>query len=480
MNASLKHGKFKKAPADFLRIQSVPLETYQQLGAVEEGPLRALVYGWMLGGVVRHSANHIETPRGTVIVEPGQVWGSVPSMQEDILASVGENFPYHRIRYALKTMVRDGLIEDHGAVHPETKGTYGKRYSIDPPETNTYVDVVTAYRLYFYGDTKDFRLSELCVGDPREAGRSFRNRVGSGNPWIAKVAADGNDDPCFTNVGRWRSGQVRKADAPVFVPWLTADLDREDLMEAYDDARAAVELMDENGVDLERTFVSFSGRRGFHIQISADQLGSPIWKNSESAKVATKEFFERIMPDIDIDPCTLDPRNLLRLSGSKHEKTGQFKQTWRADEFLSTRPETVFAELREVRSFAFPDPTVGAIEDELLATFEDAANAAGVELAKAHQFRPRSGKGREGKMIKRIREGIEESDNWSEYHTGRNKAGYILACWLIEHPEYQKEDAAWAELQRWNQLNSPPMDERELKRIFANADKTINGPSRGR
>ena len=475
MTGALTHGAFTKKLADHRRIERVPIESYNRLGEIEHAPLRGLVFGWMLGGVVRSpQAHEIDTPRGTVIVPQNHVWGSVASMREDILAAVGQDFPYHRIRYCLKTLRRDGLIHDCGLVHPETKGTYGKIYEVPYIKSDTHVDVVKAFRLYFYGDPNEFNLAEACVGDPREAGRRFRNKFVTANQWLNHVAEHGNDRPSFTNIGRWRSGEGRDAEAPVFVPWFTADIDRADLMEAYDDTRMLTELLEEAGVDLGRTFVSFSGRRGFHVQVSADQIGSPIFFNSEAAKVATSEFFTRIACDIELDPCTFDPRSLIRLSGSIHERTEQYKQTWVGDEFLNTRPETIFSDLRSHRSFSFPDPTIGKIEDDLMEEFGDAVERAASILAETRVSRQRSGKGRVGKVIGLIQKGITESENWHEYHTGRNKAGYIIACWLQEHPSYNAEEAK-EKFYEWNQLNSPPMGERELERIWRNADRTING-----
>ena len=469
---------FRKARPDAARMVAVPKDAYDRLGGIERAPLDLALMSWMLGGAVVTETKQIETPKGVVTVEPGQVWGSMVSMGDDLFAGLGRRYSRDQIRYALKKAPEQYGLQDLGLVHPGTRGKYGKLYALpdrvlDPNQP--HVNVVKAYQIFHYGDPADFTRGERAIYDVQED-RWTRGRWTIQQKFAEFAAREGMHKASFTTIGRYRRGEEGDENAPVFVPWLTIDLDRDLLIQGYEDAQTVLAALEEAGIDMARVFCSFSGSKGFHIQVAMSQFGSPVFADALAAREVLMAYVSDLLGWYGVahDPAVYTPHSLIRLTGSVHEKTGLRKRTWPATEFMRMAPQTVFAQIDgPFEAFAWADPMMGEVEQEAREGFVGVASSVREQVqqkrldAQKRRYRKKSGR---GPVIERIMKGVAESEAWHDYHVGRSKAAFILACWLLErgHGREWAEDALF----RWNKLNDPPLRDRELSRTFLSACRT--------
>lgn len=459
--------------ADYGRLLPIPKCIYDELGGIQKSPLELLLLSWMRGGMVFSETKTVNTKQGEVTIKPGEVWGSRVSMIEDILASVGSKFTYAQVRYATDKLIAAGFVEDMGMVLPKTRGAYGKKYKLSSDFSNSQVDVDVrkAYDMFYNGDPSEFNMAEIVTAVNLSRGVVVKRREGRADPFIRFVAREGFNREALTSIGRWRRGEVADKAAPVYIPWLTIDIDRTDPVDAFADTRTLVTELLHRGYDMERVLVSFSGNRGYHIQISMDQFGSPVFTNSDSARVAISEIVNGIVDDhnIEVDSSVFSPLSLLRTAGSKHATSGLRKVMWTSPEFMALSLEDVYKGSMEYESTEFPDPLSGAINEDIYDSYIEAMDRAQSKLYRMMKEKPkRKSKG----VIDRIKQGIDEGEVWHEFHVGRNKAAFILACYLLER---YNTHSAREQLDRWNTKNTPPLPRRELDSTFRSASWRVRG-----
>lgn len=480
---------YRKARPDRTRFPRLDRALVQDLGGVEKRPAACLLASWLAGGAAL-TEKQVSTPKGVVVVAPGQTWGSLMSAQEDVLALVGERFSYGTFRSAVQTLRSAGIIVNRHDPLPATRGKYGSVFTLSEPLIATPSDPVSVSATFihrFYGDPADFRYASTVQG-VLDTGRA-RRRIADADRFIANIGAHGLDAPAFVNVGRWRKGEALDPTAPVFVPWFTIDIDRNYLKEAWDDTNEIVERMADEGFDLDRTFISFSGRRGFHIQIGADQLDCPIFRDADAAKIASDELTARLCYGIKIDPSVNSPNQLLRVAGSKHDKSGLYKVTWTMRDFQATDFEWAMTQARDPQPTPMLDPRQVQQVESSIHDFFDAVSADTESRYLALRDRTGSGGG-PGETMKSLLPGIAEGETWHPNHEGRNKAAFILACWLVEaRPTGDQDiDAAFnaggteRALDVWNRRNTPPLPDREIDACHYSASRRITGqrPARRR
>jgi len=453
--------------ADSQRIGNLPETIYDRFGGVHESPRELLVLAWMRSGIALED-KAVDTPSGRVEVPQGAVWGSMDSMREDIFASVGAKFTRRQIRYTISKL--EDFIEGAELALPETRGKYGKIYKLPNSMTRDefMANVARKYMLFAYGDPEEFIFSEQVMGNLKR-GQARRRRYGSGQKFINWVASEGVDQPAFVSVGRWRLGEEGETGVPVFVPWITIDIDGPDLMVAREIAEEIVYDLHDAGYDLMRCFVSFSGGKGFHVQVSTDQIGSPIFSSSEAATEMMKAFIQDLSDHPAVDLSTASPRTLVRLTGSKHEESGLYKRTWVSRRFLDMSVDETFSDLNSQDPFHFEDPTRGDVEREALEHFMNSADEAERKLQKARK----SGRKKTGKVMQAILPGIGEGQQFGPkyFHVGRENACYIVSCWFLEKESTSGE--ALDRVEKWNERNNPPLPHHALMNQFRGAKRTI-------
>lgn len=404
-------------------------------------------------------------------VRRGETWASLDTLAEDISAATGEVHSRSKVRYHVRQL--EGELWESRMVR---SGHYGKIYTLAPDLLqfdHDSVDVVRTFRLYAYGDPSEFTEGEIIVGDYR----TQRGGYGNAERWSDYVALHGLDDAAYTTVGRWRRGEEGNNSVPVFLPWIVIDLDRTLLLYAYEDAQRIVDNLLNDGFDLSSVIVSFSGRKGFHIEISTEQIGSPIFRDSKAAKLMVAEILDRIRGDVEVDRTLLSPRQPVRLTGSIHDETGLRKRSWLGEEFLGLSMQEALSTDYDFASFERAQARRCDAQDLPREMFEQ-----GHAVAVERYLTPPTYGSAMGPTMNRIMEGISESEQWHEKHVGRNIAGYILSCWIHESKEQHLQvqerlgistSATWDTMQAWNQLNSPPMCNSELRGTYRRGKRTV-------
>lgn len=472
---------YQKARPDKHRLVDIDSTLVHTLGGIEKRAPTLLVASWLAGGVAFND-KIVPTPSGKVTIPTGHVWGSLLSAQEDLLAATGQRFSYGAVRNAVKVLGRSGFITQRYDPLPQTRGAYGTVFALDPDVFNPSLPVspLRLYRTMIYGDPADYRYGEIVTGELGRGGR--RGRYGRVHQWINTLSQEGFNLPAFTTIGRWKYGESGKADSSVYIPYFTIDIDRVNVYDAWEDAINLCKTLEGEGFDAERVYVSFSGRRGFHIQISADQIGSPLFKDAEAAKIVCEDFSAMLTEGIQVDPSVNSPLSLIRVSGSRHEDTGLFKATFTMTEFLNTDYETVMKAAATGRPFEFPLPHVGETVPDPFDAFDSLQAASEERYVEVRALAKRDYTGPTN-TVKALIGGLAEGEVWHDRHSGRNKAAFILACFLLGDrgtndmaiDQVRLESGAWAALQVWNGRNDPPLPERELWQSYSSASRRILG-----
>jgi hypothetical protein len=419
-----------------------------------------MVLSWIMGGVCNED-RVLQLGRHTVKLDRGVTWGSTDSMIEDIHAATGRTFTRNEVRYALEKLVSRGLIEDRGSAVEGARGFFGKIYRPTLPQSRTM-------RFYAFNHTSHtpFQHTEVVAGNYDDFSR--RGKFGKGDVWERQWAKRGYDDPSFVRVGRWRSKDATDPAAPVYVPWIILDIDRDDILEAFEDARLVLEGIEAEGFTLNDVMVAFSGRRGLHILFPAGKLGNPVFANSDIAAVMVWYIAEKLAGEVVIDPSTTSPLTLVRVVGSRHEKTSHYKRAFHAEDFMSKSPGEMLVNLNTFVPIDMPDPTMAEPEGDDEAILEAAAMYAEAELSdEAKNRRKKDESHTKGRgIIAAIEAGVKEGTNFApgNYH-GRSKANFLYARYLTNNLGLSYEEAV-PRLLAVNARHQPPMPESRVRYIL--------------
>jgi len=234
-------------------------------------------------------------------------------------------------------------------------------------------------------DKSDFTRSERVLGDVKN-GMARRGQYGRAGQFIHYIAKEGVDQPAFTNIGRWRVDDASSEGGEVYIPWLTVDIDNVDILEAYEDACRTLDRLAEIGYDMERVVCSFSGGKGFHVQVDTTQMGLAPFKGPEHGRLFARAWTQSVCMGDYYDSSVCTPRSLIRITGSQHRKTGLHKRSFFAPEFRSRGLHGVMRNVRsDYEGFDWPKgggysldlgSTLESCMRPLSATTEDAARQA--------------------------------------------------------------------------------------------------------
>lgn len=349
------------------------------------------------------------------------------------------------------------------------------------------IDPVTEYKIHFYGDVCAFKYGE--VANSNDYIRWRQKGPADVIALMNSIAGRGSPEAVFRSVGLWRDRkEVREIDKPVYIPWIVLDIDVPGhIPDAHESTTEILSDLEDVGLDFSRTFVSFSGSKGFHIAIATAQIGSPIFRNSEDARQCMVRFVKSLTNQ-KLDPSTLSPLQMLRLTGSCHRKTGHYKRTWTADRFRSLQLHQILDTTNKFEAWQYPDPSVGEVEEEMWMKFETAAKEqARFAWAKILELRNNPKKALDydviGPGLNIVLGGIARGQQWGN-RTGRDWAAFTLACYCYRHPKQHRlarrtikltgrsdnsYDSILETMLVWNELNSPPMYEKKIKKKIRSA-----------
>lgn len=362
-----------------------------------------------------------------------------------------------------------GLLGTVWALGKEVRQHLDKMHEVEPnanimpadiAESGDYVNAVdiicSNLREDYY---KKFNRGEICK-NVRDRGR-FWNR----KEWIDAIAGGECEGDALTTVGAFKEDATISAESECTIPHVTLDIDRENLEDAHRDTLNILEFNDADGCDLNDILVSFSGNRGFHVQYASGMFANPVFRNAAAAVKIQKAFAENF--EVEIDHCVFNPRHLLRMTGAQHPKTGLYKTTWTATEFLKLNLTKIVEQSRIKRKYVLPDPysvKKSSVLTQMLSDAEKESRKLKISSFSDALNRKVTHSGAYAKAL----QGCEESEVWHENHCGRNKCLFMAAHYYFSH--YDNHDAL-KKINAVNQLCSPPLSSSELRGCINSAKR---------
>lgn len=175
-----------------------------------------------------------------------------------------------------------------------------------------------------------------------------------------------------------RTGSTRGYRGPALLPWLTFDLDADDLDAALTDARklAARLLATYRRLDDDHALVFFSGRKGFHVAVPLPLGIEPTPDAPAVARFLAERWAAHC--GVRIDAGIYDASRCFRAPNSRHPRSGLHKRRLMYDELLGLSVARVVELAREPLPF---DPPADVPDNpELRRDWQEAAK--GVALAR--------------------------------------------------------------------------------------------------
>lgn len=304
---------------------------------------------------------------------------------------------------------------------------------------------------------------KYCVSAFRRNGIFMVHGPVEASNFVGNAARFGLPHEAYTTIGRWQTSKaagLRDNEAPVRMNWLWFDIDRNDLEKAHTDAANLASRLTRI-LPKEAVLVSFSGSKGFHVQVSTRYMTEQVFPNSPVARNRMRLLAADLAGEIAFDPATLSPRTLIRLTGSKNDKSGLFKITYRMQEFMDTPLAEILETAKSPQPFDYRE--VKFVKPRRLITVPEFTAGVYGSRNVDDVFKP-------NKYIMAILNGIEEGQDWSDKFHGRDWAAYMLSSYVCAHPQqhaYVREllglepsDDVADTLHFWNNtLCSPPMED---------------------
>lgn len=425
--------KFKKALPNPFAFSPLPEFAYDLAGTVQHRPVETLILARLLAGHVWHERT-VRTHTGREErMERGSTWASLRTLASDYSAATGCSCSRSNVVTAISRLTKMGLIQHKDAF--QSKGRMGKMFQLPPRLTDAKgtVDVLQAHRLFTFGPVDDYRFA----GKKMEfaPGEFTRHTYGDLKVWEAYILKNGSDQPAYRTVGQWRYGERGEADAPVFVPWIVVDIDRPFYPDAHADVITAISDFQAAGYDEKSMFVSFSGSKGFHVILSTAKIANPIFRSSNDAASIIGEFVTGIT-NVDCDASTFNPLQVYRLSGSRNSNSGLYKTTYTISDFVGLALDKLYANAKTPTAWTMPASMIEA-DEALITTLRQSANKTLSRKFTKRGQRKGAWNGI-GPVIAKILDGVEEGEAITDTHVGRNKAAFLLSCFILEHPEQHK------------------------------------------
>lgn len=403
---------------------------------------------------------------------------------------------YKRVVRGYKRLLKDGWIDMVGYVNEKFKGIYGTIWELEsklklcagrlpdcpppPPvlihadiaQEGPYVNAVDMIGKYFLSETSaSFTQAECCTA------LNDRGRFHDHDNWCEVMAEIQPEAARHMSVGAFKpeSTAFISEETPCTVPWMILEAESGDIFDRYEATCRILETMGTEGVDLSKVVVTFSGNKSFHIRIPQGMFGNPVYSSVDKCRRTLSRFaYDAFDEHLDVN--LFDPRHLIRCTGTKHEKGG-FTTAIQGDAFLAIQLER-FLQLASERSPWNPHKEIKPryvkpnawLMTELLEASESLDRFWIMDYDDAPTIS-------ESGAFKAAMQGCEEGEQWHEKHSGRNKLVFVAACALLNKYD---EFAAYDELLKVNDRNSPPLPEKEVKSCFVSAKRTISRSNRTR
>lgn len=479
--------KFRKKPPNQFAFAQLPITAYELAGTVEHRPLATAILSRLRSGVAYSDKQYTTTTGRVIRVKRGFTWASITTLTQDYRSATGIKTTRAKVIRAIEWLQQNGLITDRRLALPKTRGRYGSVFRLSErvmKREDTMVDVLKAHRLFTYGPIKDYRFSGRKV--EYKQGQFTRESYQDNRSWRRGIEQQGFDNAAYVTTGQWRFPERGDPNAPVFVPWIVVDIDRDHYPTAHEDTLLAMMDFDSAGFDEDSIYIGFSGSKGFHVMLSTAKIGWPIFKTTYDATEVISEFIKE-MTNVEFDISVCNPLQVYRVAGSKNMKSSLYKKMYTVDDFMDTSLDQIYENAKTPGSWSWPSQMYDA-EEELVSVLRTGANNA---------LKNRIGKKKESKKgwngigptLSKIIEGIEESETFG-VHSGRHKAAFILSCFMLEHPkqceqvrlrlgingrhDFDNPDCAFDTLQYWyDNRTYKATDHIKLKEPFGSAQRKI-------
>ena len=268
-----------------------------------------------------------------------------------------------------------------------------------------------------------------------------------------------NDYSCFRSLFVYdeslreyadKNGSVAKYKGSHSTDMLFFDFDGDNLYAVREEVIKFVQyLISEYGIPEAFIYVYFSGNKGFHIIIPFVAVGNI--QPSKDFYIKYKKFIEILTKDFKyIDTSIYDPLRVVRISNTKHEKSGLYKIPLTVYELggdvdISFLEE--YAKIKHNVKFLHPDEMIPVTELEKLWVDMELFIQSEKEQTKPQEVKPSNG------FVGAIASAPEVG--------GRHSALSKIAGYLIDKDIPYNEGLAIC--RTWNDNNATPMDDERLE-----------------
>lgn len=277
------------------------------------------------------------------------------------------------------------------------------------------------------------------------------------------ISSNGTPD-CYRTIFRYPDGFKAHFDTShtvkgyrglVYADFFPMDIDCDDLTKAHQDIRILLNsLLNRYEIDLDTIYVYFSGAKGFHVLIPGSFFD---YQPSESMPLIFREMAKEIGEGIKYDTTIYDWVRIFRMTNTVNSKSGLYK-------IPLTPSEVLNLSIEEIKVLAKKQRAVKTKSNDRPNEYLRELYRSCQEKAKrpARKIRESGKKIIPPKYAKlcyyHLMEGVESGN--------RDNACLRLAVhWLKEFPEDMVKNMLYS----WNQQNNPPMDERQVDKVFNSA-----------
>lgn len=258
-----------------------------------------------------------------------------------------------------------------------------------------HADLLTAY-------------ADGALEDEREA---YLSHFAFGEEMPAHFAANRNSVAGFVGPCRCR--------------WLVLDIDRADLADALPDARRLVSALYQRYPETVGDVpVYFSGRKGFHVLVELAHDPPPAVGFPRTARAFAEALAARA--EVRIDTSVYDIAHIIRLSNTRHPRTGLFKRFVASESLFQMNPAGILEHAKHPAGDGIP--AVRTIPAKLADDWRE-AEAATARAARARAERRGACAGTSDPRAPRyfldlLRFGVDEGE--------RHQTLFRCAAWLSE------------------------------------------------
>ncbi len=245
---------------------------------------------------------------------------------------------------------------------------------------------------------------------------------------------------------------------PAYADFIPIDIDSNDLGHAIYQTVRALEILKNHNVDVNAIKLYFSGSKGFHIMLPSELSGVEPGADIHDR---FRSFIKRIMVGVEYDSSIYDKVRIFRVPNTLNSKSGKYKIPLYPFELYNATP----TEIMEIASTKREDwkPEEADQNDELHEIYWLPPEANNSYTASRPEGEKTEGV-RTKLCLHKMMQGVGEGE--------RDNVGLRVATHL-KHAGLSP-GMIWAALNEWNQLNRPPLPEKDLDRIYQQGLKTYD------